>query len=78
MKNIGILFSALLIFSCASKAPDKEPLATNYTPEDLVSMEGMQLGDLILPDGFKIDVFARVPNARSLALTENGTLFVAN
>lgn len=31
-----------------------------------------------LPPGFSIEVFAEVPNARSLALGEQGTLFVAN
>ena len=31
-----------------------------------------------MPDGFQIDVYARVPNARSLELSPNGTLFVGN
>lgn len=44
----------------------------------LNSMEGMQLETLKLPEGFKIDVFARVNNARSMALSPDGTLFVAN
>lgn len=45
---------------------------------ELISTEGLQLGKIQLPEGFKIDVFARVKNARSLALSPNGTLFVGN
>ena len=32
----------------------------------------------MLPPGFSIAVFAEVPNARSLALGDNGTVFVSN
>lgn len=41
-------------------------------------MEGLNLDKIILPEGFTVEVFARVNNARSLVLTENGTLFVSN
>ena len=33
--------------------------------------------DIKLPDGFKIEEYATVPNARSLALGDNGTVFVS-
>lgn len=36
------------------------------------------LDDIELPPGFSIEEYADVPNARSLALGDNGTLFVAN
>ncbi|MGD8307686.1 MAG: sorbosone dehydrogenase family protein [Ignavibacteria bacterium] len=35
-------------------------------------------GDIVLPSGFSISLYANVPNARSLALSENGILFVGN
>lgn len=35
-------------------------------------------GDISLPPGFTINLYANVPNARSLALSENGILFVGN
>jgi glucose/arabinose dehydrogenase len=35
-------------------------------------------GDISLPPGFKIEIYADVPNARSMALSENGILFVGN
>ena len=37
-----------------------------------------QLADIRLPAGFSIEVYADVPNARSLALGDDGTVFVAN
>jgi len=36
------------------------------------------LADINMPDGFKIDIYARVPNARGLELSPEGTLFVGN
>lgn len=36
------------------------------------------LEDISLPAGFSIEEYAEVPNARSLALGENGTVFVSN
>ena len=36
------------------------------------------LDKIVLPPGFKISVFAEVPNARSMCLGEKGTLFVGN
>lgn len=38
----------------------------------------LPLEKVILPDGFKIDIYAEVPNARSMVLSENGILFVSN
>lgn len=38
--------------------------------------ETVPLQDIQLPSGFKIDVFADVPGARSMALAEDGTVFV--
>lgn len=38
----------------------------------------VDLDDIKLPRGFEIEVYADVPNARSLALGDNGVIFVAN
>jgi len=38
----------------------------------------VDLGDIKLPRGFNIEVYAHVPNARSLALGYNGVVFVSN
>lgn len=37
-----------------------------------------RLGDIKLPTGFSIDIYAEVDNARSLALGDKGTVFVGN
>ena len=38
----------------------------------------IQLDKIILPEGFEIEIYAHVPNARSMVLSDNGTLFVGN
>ena len=39
----------------------------------------LQLDKLILPEGFKIEVYASdIENARSLAISPSGTIFVGN
>jgi len=38
--------------------------------------EDLPLNKIRLPPGFEISLFARVPNARSMTLSPNGTLFV--
>ena len=38
--------------------------------------EPIDNGDITLPPGFKIETYADVPNARSMALSEDGILFV--
>ena len=43
-----------------------------------VSVARADLDDIQLPPGFSIEVYAEVPNARSLALGDNGTIFVSN
>jgi len=77
MKDLIKLIFIFFLISCASKAPENAEEVETVESE-LLSMEDMQLDKLILPDGFKIDVFARVNNARSMVLSPDGTLFVAN
>ncbi len=38
----------------------------------------MDLDDIRLPTGFSIDIYAKVPNARSLTLGSDGVVFVSN
>ena len=38
----------------------------------------LPLEQIKLPEGFKIEVYAHIPNARSMVLSKNGTLFVGN
>ena len=62
----GIFFLSLLVivaYGCAGG--EKEPL-----PIDLAKIK--------LPDGFKIAIYAEVSNARSMVVSESGTVFVGN
>ena len=43
-----------------------------------VQAQQLPLEKIQLPPGFRIEVLAQVPNARSLALGAEGTLFVGN
>jgi glucose/arabinose dehydrogenase len=65
----------LLCFSCNSESKSNGAPVDN-SPEALISKDGLQLDKLKLPEGFKIDVYARVKNARSMALGSDGTLFI--
>ncbi len=42
------------------------------------AVSALPLEQIKLPPGFKIAIYARVPNARSMVLSESGTLFVGN
>jgi glucose/arabinose dehydrogenase len=76
MKMLSILLVILSIAAgCGSSA--NKPLG-EVIDSTLVNDDGLELAKIQLPAGFKIDVFARVPNARSLALSPDGTLFVGN
>ena len=44
----------------------------------LLPIASVALEDITLPPGFSIEEYADVPNARSLALGERGTVFVSN
>lgn len=80
---VSSMIIALVITACGASAP--APTATpTHIPQPLPSATSTAASSgeesslpITLPPGFKISVFAnRIPNARSLALSPNGTLFV--
>jgi len=71
MKTLECIpFIALLAIGCNS--------AKKETPSDRVVAysDTLPLHTIKLPEGFKIEIFAEVENARSMALSPSGTLFV--
>lgn len=78
MDRLLTLLFIFLLIACSSKQADSVDETDGADISDLTSMEGINLDQIQLPDGFQIDVFARVNNARAMVLTENGTLFVSN
>lgn len=80
MNKLLSIFAFILFIACSSTSADSESAKASDAEEEIAinSMEGLNLGDIQLPEGFTIEVFARVNNARSMVLTPNGTLFVSN
>ena len=78
-KGLLLLLIALTVFSCKPDPENKDnPVnaSDGVFNQDLDKKNG--LDKIQLPAGFSISVFAQVPNARSLCLTRNGTVFAGN
>ncbi|MEM6830995.1 MAG: PQQ-dependent sugar dehydrogenase [Bacteroidota bacterium] len=82
MRYISYVLLFFFSIACGSKTAEKEskpsPEDVEVKETDLTSSEGLKMNEIVLPEGFKIAVFARVNNARSLAFAPDGTLFVSN
>lgn len=79
MQNLSKILSLLLLVStfeaCSSEKSSTDNIESN---PPVIEKPDLPLEDIILPQGFEIDVYAKVDNARSLALGDNGTVFVGN
>ncbi|GIV35692.1 MAG: hypothetical protein KatS3mg032_0071 [Cyclobacteriaceae bacterium] len=84
---IGVF--ALFLLMCTSRQagtetastvlPDSTGLAADGSlPAITEASKNLPLDRINLPPGFTIEVYAEVDNARSLALSPSGTLFVGN
>lgn len=92
MKNscAHFILAGLLFFSCNGKdtaeadrvVADTKELKEEDTEDTKVdpsiNTAGLPLEKIQLPEGFKISVFAEVPNARSIARSPEGTVYVGN
>lgn len=79
--GVFILFClAIHMVGCGNEGTtEKGPAATRPAPTETVEdPRGLPLEKLTLPPGFKVGVFARVENARSLALGSAGVIYVGN
>lgn len=66
----------MLLSSCGDR---KNKAAKNTATADRSSLnKKYHLDQVKLPPGFKIDVYAEVPNARSMSLSPSGVLYVGN
>ncbi|MEO8862043.1 MAG: PQQ-dependent sugar dehydrogenase [Ginsengibacter sp.] len=67
----------LLINGCKNnKTVETKPEGTNVSQNADSLFKKYELDKIKLPDGFKINVYAEVPNARSICVSPNGTVFV--
>jgi glucose/arabinose dehydrogenase len=81
LKSIPV-FVTIAVLACSNAAPDKsniyllnedgsQPALTDYAAT-------LPLEKIKLPAGFKIEVYAEVDNARSLAISPSGVVYVGN
>lgn len=66
----------VLLFSACNNPKQKSNNNTSTTKDPLA--EKYNLNKIKLPEGFNISVYAEVPNARSMALSPAGVLYVGN
>ncbi|MCG6948079.1 MAG: PQQ-dependent sugar dehydrogenase [Acidobacteria bacterium] len=70
-KHSRYAITCLLLLGCGSDLGVSPAIAIGNRSE-------LPLDQIELPDGFSIDLYARVDNARSMALGPGGTVFVGN
>lgn len=79
VKNLSVLLATLWLISCKDSGRTNVDL---FNPADSIINQDIDkkygLDKIQLPPGFSISVFAQVPNARSMCLSQQGTLFVGN
>ncbi|MGB5818393.1 MAG: sorbosone dehydrogenase family protein [Saonia sp.] len=75
LRSLFLLVIAMGIFSCKQKSEGTKETETIIQYDEPESI--LPIGKLNLPAGFKIEVYAdSIDGARSMAMGENGTLFV--
>lgn len=79
MNRIVIFILALSILGCTKKGKD-ESVSSSPGGDAAITeySKSLPLSTIVLPPGFSIEVYAEVDNARSLAMSSEGTLFVGN
>lgn len=80
MKNTIYLICVLMFLAVIGCSSSNGELNADITTDstDTSGTDNDLLGRLNLPDGFAISVFAEVENARSLALSPSGIVYVGN
>lgn len=72
------LFSAMSCDSSSKESTTKADTDDNSSPAITEASAQLPLNTIQLPPGFSISVYAEVDNARSMAMSPSGTLFVGN
>jgi glucose/arabinose dehydrogenase len=74
MIKASMLLVVVMLFTLGNARKDSD----NSMPALTEASEGLPLSSIKLPKGFSISVFAEVDNARSMAISPSGTIFVGN
>ena len=73
------LLILVALWACDNANPSSDNTVVEETEEiGINSLLGLELDRLQMPDGFNIEVYGRVKNARSMVMGDNGTLFIGN
>jgi len=79
LRIIRISIIATVAFCCSQSTRDTNNNSIdNSAPAITDASAALPLDKVKLPKGFSISVFAEVDNARSMAISANGTIFVGN
>lgn len=86
MKLLKPFALVLILFSCSNASKETSDATSTDAPGTDLSVPALTdstvaklpLESIKLPDGFKISVYAEVNNARSMALSSSGTLYVGS
>lgn len=79
MKKMMILSLAALVFCCNSATKEVKRTAPEGGEEAITEYaKTLPLEKIKMPAGFAIEVYAEVNNARSMAMSPEGTLYVGN
>jgi glucose/arabinose dehydrogenase len=81
MKAIKIVAAGVAAFLASgyTLAPDTHLKAADGSEAAVTEYAGaLPLNTIKLPAGFKIDIFGEVPDARSMAISPSGTIYVGN
>lgn len=70
------ILSTALFYACNTSSTGNGNNTPPILDSALVSEEGLDMDALQVPAGFRVEVFGRAANARSMALSPNGTIFV--
>jgi glucose/arabinose dehydrogenase len=80
IKHFGVWIT-MLFMACGNSGTQEQAVTEDTTSSDVPAVEtnaALPLDKIKLPPGFSIAVFAEVDNARSLAVSPSGTVFVGN
>jgi glucose/arabinose dehydrogenase len=79
MKRFALLSIALGVVCCTNSSKDtSSPIPEGGEPALTEYAKTLPLEKIKMPAGFSIEVFAEVNNARSMAMSPEGTLYVGN
>ena len=71
-----VFFSLFVLTGCNNKSNNSTPAANTSEQTNNALFKKYKLDNIQLPQGFTISLYAEVPNARSLCVSPNGTVYV--